>query len=62
MFPRLTLTSSSTAGYKGKYNTYFNHVLYDTSFVYFLQIYNLLYNGAISKYVVSKHLCGAIIQ
>jgi hypothetical protein len=29
---------------------------------YFLQIYNLLYNGAISKYVVRKHLCGAIIQ
>jgi hypothetical protein len=29
---------------------------------YFSQIYNLLYNGAISKYVVRKHLCGAIIQ
>jgi hypothetical protein len=25
-------------------------------------IYSLLYNGAISKYVVRKHLCGAIIQ
>jgi hypothetical protein len=29
---------------------------------FFSQIYNLLYNGAISKYVVRKHLCGAIIQ
>jgi hypothetical protein len=29
---------------------------------YFSQIYNLLYNGAISKYVIRKHLCGAIIQ
>jgi hypothetical protein len=28
----------------------------------FSQIYDLLYNGAISKYVVRKHLCGAIIQ
>jgi hypothetical protein len=28
----------------------------------FAQIYNLLYNGAISKYVVRKHLCGSIIQ
>jgi hypothetical protein len=32
------------------------------NFFYFTQIYNLLYNGAISKYVVRKHLCGAIIQ
>jgi hypothetical protein len=31
-------------------------------FFYFSQIYNLLYNGAISKYVMRKHLCGAIIQ
>jgi hypothetical protein len=31
-------------------------------FFYFSQIYNLLYNGAISKYVGRKHLCGAIIQ
>jgi hypothetical protein len=31
-------------------------------FFYFSQIYNLLYNGAISKYVVRKHLSGAIIQ
>jgi hypothetical protein len=30
--------------------------------LYFSQIYSLLYNGAISKYVVRKHLCGAIIQ
>jgi hypothetical protein len=30
-------------------------------FFNFSQIYNLLYNGAISKYVVRKHLCGAII-
>jgi hypothetical protein len=29
---------------------------------YSSQIYNLLYNGAISEYVVRKHLCGAIIQ
>jgi hypothetical protein len=29
---------------------------------YFSQIYSLLYNGAISKYVVRKHLSGAIIQ
>jgi hypothetical protein len=32
------------------------------SFFFFSQIYNLLYNRAISKYVVRKHLCGAIIQ
>jgi hypothetical protein len=31
-------------------------------FFYLSQIYNLLYNGAISKYVVREHLCGAIIQ
>jgi hypothetical protein len=37
------------------------HYLYFFLF-YFSQIYNLLYNGAISKYVVRKHLCGAIIQ
>jgi hypothetical protein len=30
MYPRLTFTSSSIAGYKGQYNTYFNHVHYDT--------------------------------
>jgi hypothetical protein len=29
-------------------------------FFYFSQIYNLLCNGVISKYVVRKHLCGAI--
>jgi hypothetical protein len=33
-----------------------------TLFFCFSQIYNLLYNGTISKYVVRKHLCGAIIQ
>jgi hypothetical protein len=26
-------------------------------YFFFLQIYNLLYNGAISKYVIRKHLC-----
>jgi hypothetical protein len=31
-------------------------------FFYFLQIYNLLYNRPISKYIIRKHLCGAIIQ
>jgi hypothetical protein len=31
-------------------------------FSYFSQIYNPLYNGAISKYVVRKDLCGVIIQ
>jgi hypothetical protein len=31
-------------------------------FLYYVQIYNLLFNGAISKHVVRKHFCGAIIQ
>jgi hypothetical protein len=31
-------------------------------YFHFSQILNLLHNGAISKYVVMKHLCGAIIQ
>jgi hypothetical protein len=30
MHPSLMLTSSSIAGYKGQYNTYFNHVHYNT--------------------------------
>jgi hypothetical protein len=35
---------------------------FEIFFYYLSQIYDLLYNGAISKYVVRKHLCGAIIQ
>jgi hypothetical protein len=31
-------------------------------FFYSLQIYNPLYNRAISKYVIRKHLCGVIIR
>jgi hypothetical protein len=34
----------------------------ENEYFFFSQIYNLLYNGAISKYVIRKHLCGAIIQ
>jgi hypothetical protein len=37
-------------------------IYYLQGFFYFSQIYNLLYKWSISKYVVRKHLCGAIIQ
>jgi hypothetical protein len=38
------------------------HIFFIYLFIYLLQIYNLFYNRAISKYVIRKHLCGAIIQ